>query len=250
VESKGLRVGELARRTGLTVRTLHHWEAVGLLVPEGRTPSGHRLYGGEAVQRLQSIRSLKALGLGLEEIRTVLSSGAASLEDAIRAQHQHVKEQLRKLEALEERLQKTLSFLRDGGEAPQEELMRNMEMMTAIQVHFSSKELAFLRTRGDSLEAETIREAQEEWPELIQSMKAEMAKGTDPSNAVVKKLASRWRGLVQAFSGGNERVEGSLSSMYRSEPGLAEGQGLSEELFQYVARALSELKHDAQDGAA
>jgi hypothetical protein len=50
MESKELRVGELAGRTGVTVRTLHHWEAMGLLVPDRRTSSGHRLYGAGAVR--------------------------------------------------------------------------------------------------------------------------------------------------------------------------------------------------------
>jgi DNA-binding transcriptional MerR regulator len=49
------RVGELARRTGLTVRALHHYDEIGLLRPSLRTPSGHRLYAGADVSRLQQI---------------------------------------------------------------------------------------------------------------------------------------------------------------------------------------------------
>ena len=70
-EAKELRVGELAKRTGLTVRTLHHWDQVGLLSPGGRTPAGHRLYGGSQIRRLQRILSLRAVGLGLAAGRPV-----------------------------------------------------------------------------------------------------------------------------------------------------------------------------------
>ena len=56
------RVGELARRTGLSVRALHHYDAIGLLEPSLRTEAGHRLYAGEDVSRLQQIQSLQNRG--------------------------------------------------------------------------------------------------------------------------------------------------------------------------------------------
>ena len=67
------KVGELAARTGLTVRTLHHYDAIGLLCPSGRTGSnhgsGHRLYTAADVTRLHQILCLKQLGFGLEQIK-------------------------------------------------------------------------------------------------------------------------------------------------------------------------------------
>lgn len=68
-EKSAWKVGDLAGRTGLSVRTLHHYDEIGLLSPSGRTGSGHRLYSAEDVLRLQRIRSLRALGFSLEEIR-------------------------------------------------------------------------------------------------------------------------------------------------------------------------------------
>ena len=63
------RVGELARRTGLSVRTLHYYDEIGLLLPSRRTDGGHRLYTAGDVLRLQRIRSLQHLGFTLREIR-------------------------------------------------------------------------------------------------------------------------------------------------------------------------------------
>ena len=73
-----LKVGALARRAGLTVRTLHHYEEIGLLVPARRTGSGHRLYGMPEVRRLHQITSLKQMGLSLDEIRASLDGGGCS----------------------------------------------------------------------------------------------------------------------------------------------------------------------------
>src|SRR5687768_16281487 len=68
-----IRIGELAKRTGISIRTLHHYDDVGLLSPPHRTVSGHRLYGREEIVRLQQILSLRQSGLSLDEIGELLS---------------------------------------------------------------------------------------------------------------------------------------------------------------------------------
>lgn len=67
-----LRIGEVSRLTGLTHRTLRHYDDLGLLVPSGRSYSDYRLYSQEDMERLVAIQHLKALGLSLEEVRQVL----------------------------------------------------------------------------------------------------------------------------------------------------------------------------------
>ena len=62
------RIGELAAATGLTVRTLHHYDAVGLLAPAERSAAGHRRYTSADVHRLYRVVALRQLGLSLEEI--------------------------------------------------------------------------------------------------------------------------------------------------------------------------------------
>lgn len=60
------RVGELAKRTGVSVRTLHWYEEIGLLSPSQRSEAGHRLYAAEDLGRLQQIQSLRQLGFSLD----------------------------------------------------------------------------------------------------------------------------------------------------------------------------------------
>ncbi|MDT5294824.1 MAG: MerR family transcriptional regulator, thiopeptide resistance regulator, partial [Acidobacteriota bacterium] len=62
------RASEFAALTGVTVRTLHHYDRTGLLKPTGRTPVGYRLYGERDFARLQQILTLKFIGLPLDEI--------------------------------------------------------------------------------------------------------------------------------------------------------------------------------------
>src|SRR5687767_14886486 len=61
-------VGELAKLTGITVRTLHHYDEIGLVVPSQRTPAGYRLYDDRDVIRLQQVLLFRELGLPLDEI--------------------------------------------------------------------------------------------------------------------------------------------------------------------------------------
>ena len=60
------KIGELAKRTGITVRTLHHYDQIDLLVPSMHSDAGHRLYSATDIARLQQILSLKQLGFHLE----------------------------------------------------------------------------------------------------------------------------------------------------------------------------------------
>ncbi len=82
-ERTAWKVGDLAEQTRLSVRTLHHYDEIGLLSPSGRTEGGHRLYSAEDVLRLQQIRSLRALGFGLGEIRECLENPGFSAQRVI-----------------------------------------------------------------------------------------------------------------------------------------------------------------------
>ncbi|WP_152392703.1 MerR family transcriptional regulator [Paenibacillus guangzhouensis] len=72
------KVGDLAKLTGLTVRTLRFYDQIGLFSPSGHSQTGHRLYNEADIRRLQQILSLKDLGLSLEEIQKVLQGHTPS----------------------------------------------------------------------------------------------------------------------------------------------------------------------------
>jgi MerR family transcriptional regulator, thiopeptide resistance regulator len=72
-----LRIGGVARATGLTVRALRHYDEIGLLRPSERTQAGHRLYGGDDVRHLYRIVALRRLGLGLDAVAACLARDGA-----------------------------------------------------------------------------------------------------------------------------------------------------------------------------
>src|ERR1700733_1550073 len=88
------KVGDLARKTGLTVRTPHHYDEIGLLKPSLRTEAGHRLYTTGDVVRLQQVLSLRQLGFSLEEILGCLDQPGFEPVQVLRLHVQRLREQI------------------------------------------------------------------------------------------------------------------------------------------------------------
>ncbi|MFD4638306.1 MerR family transcriptional regulator [Lentzea sp. NPDC058436] len=77
-----LTIGRLARSTGISARTLRFWSNEGVIAPAGRSPGGYRLYDTACVARVELARTLRELGLGLDDVRLVLERGATVAEIA------------------------------------------------------------------------------------------------------------------------------------------------------------------------
>ncbi|MYR07415.1 MerR family transcriptional regulator [Gordonia sp. SID5947] len=80
-------VGAVARLTGVSVRTLHHYDQIGLVVPSGRTAAGYRVYDDVDVERLHRVLTYRELGFPLEQIATLLDDPAADASAHLRDQH-------------------------------------------------------------------------------------------------------------------------------------------------------------------
>lgn len=99
------KVGDLAKLTGLTVRTLRFYDQIGLFSPSEQTEAGHRLYNESDLSRLQQILSLKELGLSLDEIKLLLEGGQISALEIVNLQMARIKEQMKLQQKLLEQLQ-------------------------------------------------------------------------------------------------------------------------------------------------
>ena len=118
-EKAWLRVGEVARRTGLTVRTLHHYDQLGLLVPSGRSDGDYRLYDADDLRRLLAIQHLKSLGLSLDDIAAALDDPTFDARDAVERHIALVEERL----GQERELLARLRGLREASETGWEEVL-------------------------------------------------------------------------------------------------------------------------------
>ncbi|HEV7203206.1 MAG TPA: MerR family transcriptional regulator [Jatrophihabitans sp.] len=101
-------IGEVARLAHVSVRTLHHYESVGLLRPSGRTAAGHRRYAAADLARLREILFYRELDFGLDEIAAMLADPAAGTDDRLRAQHRLLRARMARHEHLLEALEKEM----------------------------------------------------------------------------------------------------------------------------------------------
>ena len=103
-------IGELAVRSGVAAKTLRYYEDIGVIDAPERSPAGYRLYGDEALQRLEFIRSAQALGLSLGEIRGIVAlrddgeTPCGHVLDLLRARSREVARTIRRLRAIDAEL--------------------------------------------------------------------------------------------------------------------------------------------------
>ena len=240
-----LKVGALARRTGLTVRALHHYDEIGLLVPSRRTSSGHRLYGEADLARLQHIASLRHIGLGLAEIKECLDRPDATLDGALQMQLDKIDEEIGRQAELRTLVVRLRDRLASPGGVTVDELSRTIEITLRNRRYFSPEELGKLEGRAREVGAEGMRAAGEAWEELFAAFRDAMERGVAPDAPEVRSLAGRARDLVAAFTGGDPRIASSLGEMYRSEGPQnvlgPHGFSVDDGLWSYMQRAREAL---------
>ncbi|HEY7629262.1 MAG TPA: MerR family transcriptional regulator [Thermoleophilaceae bacterium] len=234
MQEKLWKIGELAKATGLTVRTLHHYDEIGLLAPSERTQAGHRLYGEDDVRRLYEIRALRDLGLPLQEIPAALDGDPrTTLENHLKRVEQDV-ERTRRLQSL---LQ---GILDRAGRASGHDYMEAIQAMTMLEQYYTPEQLEKLEQHRDSLGDEAEQQYHRDWAELIATAKEHYEKRTDPSDPAMQDVARRWRELIELFTQGDPEILESLKTMYQEEGPERASQGqLDSDVMQYVGRAIA-----------
>lgn len=237
-----LKVGQLARRTGVSVRTLHYYDEIGLLAPSEHTHTGHRLYTAADVARLQQIVSLRQLGLSLEQIRDCLDRGSCTPAEIVEQHLARLREQIELQQRLSRKLEQVAAAMRTNGTASVDDLIYAIEGVTMIEKYYTPEQLAWLEERRKQVGEERIQEVEAEWATLIAEVKAEMERGTDPTSEPVLALARRWLGLVEEFTGGNPEIAAAVRRMWQDQPSIGEHRGITRELGEYIGQAAQVVK--------
>lgn len=155
--SDGHTVRQLAKLAGVTVRTLHHYDQIGLLRPSARTAAGYRLYGETDLLRLQQILLFKEMDVPLEQIREILDDPQFDLVQALRSHRQTLQARSARLETLLHTIDETIA-----------RLMEETTMLTIEELYegFSKEDTERYR-----------REARENWgAEMVEATEQRMRK--------------------------------------------------------------------------
>jgi DNA-binding transcriptional MerR regulator len=232
----GIKIGELAARTGVSVRALRHYDDIGLLSPARRTDGNQRLYGEAEIERLQRIVALRQLGFALEDIRELLDGSGAGPLELIDAHRHALRDRIARLERLAGVLDAARAEIDRGEELDVEQLLSMTEMTTMVERHYSDEQRAFLARRRGELGTERITKVQAAWPALIDEVLAAKDRGMAATSAEVAPLVDRWQTLIAAFTGGDVGITSSLSAVWEHDGERLVGEhGLNPRMAEAIA---------------
>jgi len=206
----GFRIHEFAKKTGVTVRTLHYYDRVGLLKPR-RTRHGYRVYRDTDATRLDEIAVFKFLGLSLGDIKSALGSGSRRAEllkvqrYSLNHKRQLLTVALEMLQQLERGSDYDMSALADcvrelGGESDPEASWRNRRLNDARR-KIAERRMAWDASLSDY--------------ELNRDVRAAIARGDTPDSPAGQALVARWRDSIERFTGGDPQVKEALELVIR-----------------------------------
>lgn len=233
-----LKIGELAKRCGLTVRTLHHYDAIGLLSPSVRTESGARQYGQPDLIRLHRIQALKQLGYALPDIRANLDDPGIDPLEIMERQIRVLQNQARQAQELSERLQHLAQHLTSGSETASTDWLNLLEMMMLYQKHLSEDEMVALRHPQGSAAHEIGRA----WTALIAEVTQAMQQSMPPDCAQAQALSWRWMRLAIAMTSNNPVLAGKLKALQHSETRAQEIMGIGPAKFEWIGQAFAHAR--------
>ena len=199
------RVGEVAARTGVSIRTLHHYDDVDLLRPSGHTEAGYRLYSDEDLLTLQQILTLRYLGFELQQIRELLHRPDFDLVSSLHIQRRALRDEIADLaridavlgELLEQR-ERTGSWAWELVARASAAVQQSLEQRgTHVSDYYSSEEMKrIFADVGTKVTPEEIHQIETHWSALIQEVRAN--RDLDPASPAAQALADRWDEMTQA----------------------------------------------------
>lgn len=233
-----LKIGALAKRAGLTVRALHHYDAIGLLSPSARSDNGSRLYNRNDVIRLHRIQALKHFDCSLSDIRVYLDESGPSPIEIIDRQISVLDEQARRAQALRDSLQRLKDKIASGGETGVTDWLNLMEMMTMYEKHLTKEELDQLsaqqQSMGPSLNAR--------WADLIAEIRKSIDLGLPPESQDAQALAWHWLRLAKDVTGDNAQIAAKLKTMQKQEKRAQEINGLKPDILEWITLSVAHAR--------
>ncbi|MGO3147433.1 MAG: MerR family transcriptional regulator [Leucobacter sp.] len=229
-------IRDLAKATGLTSRTLRHYEQIGLLRPSRVAANGYRFYGDAEISRLYRILSLRALELPLATIQLALDNHT-SLADAIETHLTLLEERRDRTNEQITIVRHTLDTVRKGQVMPIEELFASVDQSqyeTEVRTRWGDAAWERSAKRRTDMTDEQRDEDDKRSLDVNAALRAAAEAGEDPSSALFQNLIAEHHRWVTAYWGGKA-------------PDHAAYTGLSE---LYVADARFAATYGGEDNAA
>jgi DNA-binding transcriptional MerR regulator len=234
-------VGAVATLTGVSVRTLHHYDHIGLVVPSVRTPAGYRGYTDADIERLHLVLVYRSVGMPLEDIGALLDDTDADVLEHLRRQHQMLLEQADRLQHTIKAVEELMNAHRSGIQLTAEEQVEIFGT-TAFSEEYAaeaeerwgdtdawkqSQQRAAKFTKQDWIDIKAENDA------LLEALAEGKRSGVEPGSVDANELAARHRASIERYYDCDDEMHRCLVEMYLAderftryyddaEPGLAQ----------------------------
>jgi DNA-binding transcriptional MerR regulator len=236
-------VKQLAAMAGISARTLHYYDEIGLLKPSRNPANGYRIYERPAVLRLQQILFLRELGLSLEYIQSVLDQPDFDLLSALEEHRLALLARQERLARLVNTVERTILHMKGNIDMDNKELFagfseeKQAEYEEQVRQRYGDRQLKESQRRWGSYSAEQKREIFEEGNAIYRDLLETMPNG--PSSPQAQACIARWHQHLRYFyEPTNETLLG-LANLYNEDPEFAANfQRIHPELAEFMRKAI------------
>ena len=215
-------VKQLSKLAGVTPRTLHHYDSIGLLKPSRVGENGYRYYGDESLLRLQQILFYRELGLSLEQIKKLMGRHDFDLLPALESHKVELAKRIERLERLVRTVENTIQHVKGQKEMSKRQLFQA----------FSDEEQAeYEKEIAEKYDPATVKESQRKWKsytvvekqrigeegnDITEALLNAMPKG--PASPEAQAAMKRWREYIGYFWVPNDEQFAGLIDLYNDDP--------------------------------
>ena len=233
--------GAVAAVTGVSVRTLHHYDHIGLVVPSVRTPAGYRGYTDADIERLHLVLVYRSVGMPLDEIRALLDEPSADVLGHLRRQHGLLLEQAERLQRTIKAVEELMNAHRQGIQLTAEEQVEIFGTTSFGEEYAAEAENRWGDTDAWKQSQQRVSQfSKQDWiairaevDALLEALAQAKRGGVKPGSAEANELAARHRSSIERFYDCGDEVHHNLVQMYLAderftryyddvEPGLAQ----------------------------
>jgi DNA-binding transcriptional MerR regulator len=218
-------VGAVAALTGVSVRTLHHYDYIGLVVPSVRTPAGYRGYTDADIERLHLVLVYRSVGLPLDEIRTLLDDPAVDVFAHLQRQHELLLEQAEHLQNTIKAVEELMNAHRDGIQLTAEEQVEIFGTTAFSEEYAAEAEERWGETEAWKQSQQRVPKfTKQDWLDIKaegDALLADLAQakrdGVEPGSAEANALAARHRASIERFYDCGDEMHRNLVDMYLAD---------------------------------
>lgn len=233
-------IGQLSKKTGVTVRTLDYYDEIKLISPSSTTSGGHRLYEEKDVIRLQQVLALKYMGFSLQKIKAILKGSVPTWKQSVEQQLEYVQRKKVELSVLEQSLKGIMYSIEFEKEVKWSVIFDIIHVFQEspngpfklYEEYFSKEELEKIIT----MQEKHSDDMNKEWIDIIQEVKEHLDE--NPASKESQRIVKRWMEQVHKMFGHDEQL---LSKMWAAMKDQKEGMAsypMDQDVMQFIEKAM------------